>query len=46
MGTVRTDELCKNAVRIALTDGISQKQTADDLWVGRVIPPESKGLRK
>ncbi len=31
MGTVRTDEFRKDAVRIALTSGLSRKQIADDL---------------
>ena len=30
MGTVRTDEFRKDAVRIALTSGLSRKQIADD----------------
>ena len=34
MGTVRTDELRKDAVRIALTSGLSRRQVADDLGVG------------
>jgi hypothetical protein len=34
MGTVRTDEFCKDAVRIALTSGLSRKQIADDLGAG------------
>jgi len=34
MGTVRTDEFRKDAVRIALTSGLSQRQVADDLGVG------------
>ena len=34
MGTVRTDEFCKDAVRIALTSGLSRKQIAEDLGVG------------
>ena len=34
MGTVRTDEFRKDAVRIALTSGLSHKQIADDLGVG------------
>jgi len=34
MGTVRTDEFRKDAVRIALTSGLSRKQVADDLGVG------------
>jgi len=34
MGTVRTDEFRKDAVRIALTSGLSRKQIADDLGVG------------
>ena len=34
MRLTRTDELCKNAVRIALTSGLTRKQVADDLGVG------------
>ena len=34
MGTVRTDEFRKDAVRIVLTSGLSRKQIADDLGVG------------
>ena len=34
MGTVRTDESCKDAVRIALNSGLSRKQIAEDLGVG------------
>ena len=34
MGTVRTNEFRKDAVRIALTSGLSRKQIADDLGVG------------
>ena len=34
MGTVRTDESCKDAVRIALTSGLSRKQIAEDPGVG------------
>ena len=34
MGTVRTDEFRKDAVRIALTSGLSRKQIADDLGAG------------
>ena len=34
MGTGRTDEFRKDAVRIALTSGLSRKQIADDLGVG------------
>ena len=34
MGTGRTDEFHKDAVRIALTSGLSRKQIADDLGVG------------
>jgi transposase-like protein len=33
MGTGRTDEFRKDAVRIALTSGLSQRQVADDLGV-------------
>ena len=34
MGTARTDEFRKDAVRIALTSGFSRKQIADDLGIG------------
>ena len=34
MGTGRTDEFRKDAVRIALTSGLSRRQVADDLGVG------------
>lgn len=34
MGTVRTDEFRKDAVRIALTSGLTRRQVADDLGVG------------
>jgi transposase len=34
MGTRRTDEFRKDAVRIALTSGLSRRQVADDLGVG------------
>ena len=34
MGTVRTDEFLKDAVRIALTSGLLWRQVADDLGVG------------
>jgi transposase-like protein len=34
MGTGRTDEFRKDAVRIALTSGRSRRQVADDLGVG------------
>jgi transposase len=34
MGTVRTDEFRKDAVRIAFTSGLSRRQVADDLGVG------------
>ena len=34
MGTGRTDEFRKDAVRIALTCGLTRKQIADDLGVG------------
>jgi transposase len=34
MGTGRTDEFRKNAVRIAPTSGLSRRQVADDLGVG------------
>ena len=34
MGLQRTDELMQDAVRIALTSGLTRKQVADDLGVG------------
>ncbi len=34
MGTGRTDEFRKDAVRIALTSGLTRRQVADDLGVG------------
>ena len=34
MGTVRTDEFRKVAVRIAVTIGLSRRQISDDLGVG------------
>lgn len=37
MGTGRTDEFRKDAVRIALTSGLTRKQVADDLGLGRSL---------
>ena len=34
MGLKRTDEFLQDAVRIALTSGLTRKQVADDLGVG------------
>ena len=34
MGLKRTDEFRRDAVRIALTSGLTRKQVADDLGVG------------
>jgi transposase len=34
MGLKRTDEFRKDAVRIALTSGLTRRQVADDLGVG------------
>ena len=34
MGLKRTDEFHKDAVRIALTSGLTRKQVADDLGIG------------
>lgn len=34
MNTGRTDEFRKDAVRIALTSGLTRRQVADDLGVG------------
>jgi transposase-like protein len=53
MGTGRTDEFRKDAVRIALISGLSRKQIADDLGVGMwtlnkwitAHPLPSRGLR-
>ena len=36
MGRTRTDEFRKDAVRIALTSGLTRKQVADDLGVRQV----------
>lgn len=35
MGTGRTEEFRKDAVRIALTSGLSRQQVADDLGIGK-----------
>lgn len=35
MGLKRTDEFRQDAVRIALTSGLTRKQEADDLGVGK-----------
>lgn len=35
MGTGRTEEFRRDAVRIALTSGLSRQQVADDLGVGK-----------
>jgi len=35
VGLKRTDELRQDAVRIALTSGLTRKQVADDLGVGK-----------
>ena len=34
MGTKRTEEFRKDAVRIALTSGLTRKQVAGDLGIG------------
>jgi transposase len=34
MGRTRTDEFRKDAVRIALTSGLTRKQVVDDFCVG------------
>ena len=34
MGRTRSDEFRKDAVRIALTSGLTRKQVTDDLGVG------------
>ena len=38
MGLKRTDEFRQDAVRIALTRGLTRKQVADDLGVGISTP--------
>ncbi len=38
MGRKRTDEFRQDAVRIALTSGLTRKQVADDLGVGISTP--------
>ncbi len=43
MGLKRTDEFRRDAVRIALTSGLTRKQVADDLGVA-VIPPFLRGF--
>ena len=40
MGLKRTDEFRKDAVRIALTSGLTRKQVADDPLPDRVFPKE------
>ncbi|MFT5871008.1 MAG: hypothetical protein ACI8TF_003140 [Paracoccaceae bacterium] len=35
MGTKRTDEFCKDAVRIALTNELTRKQVVDDLGLAQ-----------
>ncbi len=42
MGLKRTDEFRADAVRIALTNGLTRKQVADDLGVG--MPTLNKGI--
>ena len=37
MGLKRTDEFRQDAVRIALTSGLTRKQVADDPLPGRVM---------
>ena len=45
MGTGRTDEFRKDAVRIARTSGLSRRQIADDLGVGvSTLNPWVNGL--
>ncbi len=38
MGTARTGEFRRDAVRIALTSGLSRRQIADDLGIGMSTP--------
>jgi len=38
MGLKRTDQFRKDAVRLALTSGLTRKQVADDLGVGMSTP--------
>ena len=48
MGLSRTDEFRQDAVRIALTSGLTRKQVDDDLGVGMStlteLPPEIRTL--
>lgn len=46
MGTGRTDEFRKDAMRIALTSGLSRRQVADDLWVGLSTLKKSVNARR
>lgn len=39
MGTGRTDVFRKDAVRIALTSGLSRERVASDLGVGKLNSP-------
>ena len=39
MGLKQTDEFCQDAMRIALTSGLTRKQVADDLVVGSKSRP-------
>ena len=45
MGLKRTDEFRQDAVRIALTSGLTRKQVADDLGVGD-LPPKTRAIQK
>jgi len=38
MGQTRTDEFRKDAVRVALTSGLTRKQVASDLSIGMSTP--------
>ena len=48
MGLNRTDEFRQDAVRIALTSGLTRKQVADDLGVGMStlnhLPADAGGI--
>ena len=41
MGTAGTGEFRRDAVRIALTTGLSRRQIADDLGIGMLISTQN-----
>ena len=46
MGLKRTDEFRADAVRIALTSGLTRKQVADDLGVGMSTLTSASGAER